>query len=116
MDKNSSICIVGGGPAGLSLAMYLEKNGYNNYRIFERADHVGGKAFSPLMKVKNANGEWEDRTIEMGAVMGCDTYFAVHGFLHRRGTVEKRQYRGESIHLPELPFSHAERPLFSAGR
>jgi hypothetical protein len=58
--------------------MYLEKNGYDNYRIFERADHVGGKAFSPLMKVKNANGEWEDRTIEMGAVMGCDTYFAVH--------------------------------------
>lgn len=78
VDKNSSICIVGGGPAGLSLAMYLEKNGYDNYRIFERADHVGGKAFSPLMKVKNSNGEWEDRTIEMGAVMGCDTYFAVH--------------------------------------
>lgn len=78
VDKNSSICIVGGGPAGLSLAMYLEKSGYDNYRIFERADHVGGKAFSPLMKVKNANGEWEDRTIEMGAVMGCDTYFAVH--------------------------------------
>lgn len=30
------------------------------------------------MKVKNAQGKWEDRTIEMGAVMGCDTYFAVH--------------------------------------
>lgn len=32
------------------------------------------------------------------------------------GYCRKRQYRGESIHLPELPFSHAERPLFSAGR
>ena len=31
-----------------------------------------------MMKVKNAQGKWEDRTIEMGAVMGCDTYFAVH--------------------------------------
>lgn len=40
VDKDTSICIVGGGPAGLSLAMYLEKNGYENYRIFERADHV----------------------------------------------------------------------------
>ncbi|MGN0286323.1 MAG: FAD-dependent oxidoreductase [Atopobiaceae bacterium] len=77
-QKSKRICIVGGGPAGLSCAMYLQKNGYTNYTIFERGDHVGGKAFSPLMKVKNADGQWEDRTIEMGAVMGCDTYFAVH--------------------------------------
>ncbi len=78
VDRNSRICIVGGGPAGLSLAMYLEKNGFDHYTIFERSGRVGGKAFSPLMKVKNSKGEWEDRTIEMGAVMGCDTYFAVH--------------------------------------
>ena len=31
MDKNTRICIVGGGPAGTSMAMYLEKHGYNNY-------------------------------------------------------------------------------------
>lgn len=31
------------------------------------------------------------------------------------GYCRKRQYRGESIHLPELPFSHAERPLFLPG-
>ena len=78
VDRNSRICIVGGGPAGLSLAMCLEKNGFDHYTIFERSGRVGGKAFSPLMKVKNRKGEWEDRTIEMGAVMGCDTYFAVH--------------------------------------
>ena len=28
MDKNIRICIVGGGPAGLSAGMYLEKKGY----------------------------------------------------------------------------------------
>ncbi len=77
MNKDKRICIVGGGPAGTSAAMYLEKNGYNNYVIYEKSDHVGGKCLSPLMKVKNNNGEWEDRTIEMGAVMGCETYFAV---------------------------------------
>ncbi len=27
MDKNIRICIVGGGPAGLSAGMYLEKKG-----------------------------------------------------------------------------------------
>lgn len=77
-NKNQRICIIGGGPAGTSMAMYLEKNGYDNYVIYEKSDRVGGKAFSPKMKVKNAQGKWEDRTIEMGAVMGCDTYFAVH--------------------------------------
>jgi len=77
-DKNKRICIIGGGPAGTSAAMYLEKNGYDNYVIYEKSNRVGGKAFSPLMKCKTVDGKWEDRTIEMGAVMGCDTYFAVH--------------------------------------
>ena len=72
------LVIIGGGPAGTSMAMYLEKKGYDNYVIYEKSGKVGGKAFSPMMKVKNAQGKWEDRTIEMGAVMGCDTYFAVH--------------------------------------
>lgn len=78
MDKNTRICIVGGGPAGTSMAMYLEKHGYNNYVIYEKSGRVGGKAFSPLMEVKTRDGKTEQRTIEMGAVMGCGTYFAVH--------------------------------------
>ena len=28
MDKNIKICIIGGGPAGLSAGMYLEQKGY----------------------------------------------------------------------------------------
>ena len=36
MDKSTRICIVGGGPAGLSAGMYLEKKGYTNYTILER--------------------------------------------------------------------------------
>lgn len=96
--KNERICIVGGGPAGTSMAMYLEKAGYNNYVIYERSNRVGGKAFSPLMKVKNKKGKWEDRTIEMGAVMGCDTYFAVReaekfgGATHRNGPPMGRRF------------------------
>jgi len=89
MPNNKRICIVGGGPAGTSMAMYLEKKGYDNYVIYERSDRVGGKAYSPLMKVKNLNGEWEDRTIEMGAVMGCETYFAVAECEKFGGTTHK---------------------------
>ncbi len=69
MDKNIRIAIVGGGPAGLSAAMYLEKKGYDNYVIYEKTDHVGGKCHSPV-----CNG----KRYEMGAIMGVPSYFAVH--------------------------------------
>ena len=88
-NKDQRICIIGGGPAGTSAAMYLEKNGYDNYVIYEKTDRVGGKAFSPLMKCKRADGTWEDKTIEMGAVMGCDTYFAVAECEEFGGTTHK---------------------------
>ena len=42
-NLNEKICIIGGGPAGLSAAMYLEQKGYTNYAILEKEDHVGGK-------------------------------------------------------------------------
>lgn len=93
MNKDDRICIIGGGPAGTSAAMYLEKNGYFNYVIYEKTNRVGGKCLSPLMKVKNEKGEWEERTIEMGAVMGCETYFAVH---------EAEEF-GETTHLDGPP-------------
>ena len=40
-NLNEKICIIGGGPAGLSAAMYLEQKGYTNYAILEKEDHVG---------------------------------------------------------------------------
>ena len=69
MDKNTKICIVGGGPAGLSAGMYLEQKGYENYTILERLDRVGGKCWSPT---------YNGRRYEMGAIMGVPSYYAVH--------------------------------------
>ena len=69
MDKNVRICIVGGGPAGLSAGMYLEQKGYENYTILERLDRVGGKCWSPT---------YNGRRYEMGAIMGVPSYYAVH--------------------------------------
>ncbi len=69
MDKNTRICIIGGGPAGLSAAMYLEKKGYENYTILERLNRVGGKCWSPT---------YNGRRYEMGAIMGVPSYYAVH--------------------------------------
>ena len=69
MDKNIRICIIGGGPAGLSAGMYLEQKGYENYTILERLDRVGGKCWSPT---------YNGRRYEMGAIMGVPSYYAVH--------------------------------------
>lgn len=68
MDKNTRIAIIGGGPAGLGAAMYLEKKGYTNYVIYEKTDHVGGKCHSPVHNGKR---------YEMGAIMGAPTYYAI---------------------------------------
>ncbi|MCD8119927.1 MAG: FAD-dependent oxidoreductase [Lachnospiraceae bacterium] len=69
MDKNTRICIIGGGPAGLSAGMYLEQKGYENYTILEKSDRVGGKCWSPT---------YNGRRYEMGAIMGVPSYYAVH--------------------------------------
>jgi protoporphyrinogen oxidase len=68
-DKNMKICIIGGGPAGLSAGMYLEQKGYENYTILERLDRVGGKCWSP---------HYNGKRYEMGAIMGVPSYYAVH--------------------------------------
>ena len=71
-NTKDKICIIGGGPAGLACAMYLEKKGYTDYTIYEKLNKVGGKAYSPKIKV---NGE--ERAYETGAIMGAITYHAV---------------------------------------
>ncbi len=90
MDKNTRIAIIGGGPAGLSAGMYLELKGYENYVIYEKTDHVGGKCHSPHMNGKR---------YEMGAIMGVPSYYAVHdvevfaGVTHADGPKLHRTYR-----------------------
>ena len=50
-NTKEKICIIGGGPAGLACAVYLEKKGYTDYTIYEKLNKVGGKAYSPKIKV-----------------------------------------------------------------
>ena len=75
-NNKERVCIIGGGPAGISAAMYLEKKGYEDYVIYEKLNKVGGKAWSPRIKTVH-NGKEENRTYETGAIMGAITYHAV---------------------------------------
>ena len=106
MDKNVRICIVGGGPAGLSAGMYLEKKGYSNYTILERSDRVGGKCWSP---------HYNGKRYEMGAIMGVPSYYAVHdveefcGITHD-GPKLNRNYKDAKGNVIE-PFEPKKNPL-----
>ena len=92
-DHKERICIIGGGPAGVAAAMYLQKKGYHQVEIHEKLDKVGGKAWSPRFEV---NGE--SRAYEMGAIMGAKTYYAVHELerfagIDHDGPEMRRMYR-----------------------
>ncbi|MBQ7064218.1 MAG: FAD-dependent oxidoreductase [Firmicutes bacterium] len=97
MNISDRICIIGGGPAGISAAMYLQKKGYDNYVVFERLNKIGGKSYSPRIEV---NGE--SRSYETGAIMGAITYHAVHeveefaGVTHADGPNMRRMYRDKT--------------------
>ena len=94
MGINDRVCIIGGGPAGISAAMYLQMKGYRDYVIYEKNNRVGGKCYSPHVRF---NGK--ERTYEMGAIMGAITYHAVHevekfaGIGHSDGPNMRRMYR-----------------------
>src|SRR5574344_1723706 len=119
-DLNERICIIGGGPAGVAAAMYLEKKGYKNYVIYEKDNRVGGKCYSPKMKM--GPGNKEERTVEMGAIMGAKTYYAVHeceefgGVSHADGPSMSRIYRdsnGKQIYPFEVKKDFSFKKLFS---
>ena len=93
-NKSDRICIIGGGPAGISAAMYLQKKGYENYVIYERLNKIGGKCYSPQIEVHG-----KKRSYETGAIMGAITYHAVHeveefaGVTHKDGPNMRRMSR-----------------------
>ncbi|MBL7849483.1 MAG: FAD-dependent oxidoreductase [Cyclobacteriaceae bacterium] len=51
--EDSSICIVGGGAAGLSAAYFLKERGYRNVVVLEKEDRVGGKCLSLTVNGKS---------------------------------------------------------------
>ena len=107
MDKNSRIAIIGGGPAGMAAAVYLEKAGYNNYVVYEKEGVVGGKCHSPM--------GFDGKRYEMGAVLGCPTYYTVKeledfgGYTHDGPPLNRKMKSKEGKEVD--PFNPKKNPL-----
>ena len=80
IDKTSRIAIVGGGPAGLSTAWFLAKEGFHNVTVLEKLGRVGG-----LCKSLTVDGmsydlganylTWEyQETLAIAREVGATTY------------------------------------------
>ena len=48
------VCIIGGGPAGISAAMYLQFKGYRNYEIYEKLNKIGYMKMSKKTQIVSA--------------------------------------------------------------
>lgn len=46
LDKKSRVAVIGAGPAGVTAACVLKKNGYSNVTIFEKNNYIGGRCFT----------------------------------------------------------------------
>lgn len=107
-NVKDKVAIIGGGPAGLAAAMYLQKKGYKDYAVLERSDHVGGKCYSPTYELKPGSGD--KRRWDLGAIMGCDSYFVVKeceyfgGATHEGGPELIREYKTDKGKLID-PFN-----------
>ena len=44
--KDSKIAIIGAGAGGIHMAYELKKKGFKDITVFEKDDHVGGKAYT----------------------------------------------------------------------
>ncbi len=63
LAKDARICVLGGGPSGLTVARELEQLGHTNVVVLERESEVGGKSHTVSI---------EGRPHDLGATMGVD--------------------------------------------
>lgn len=61
LPKDARICVLGGGPSGLTVAHELKQLGHTNVVVLERDDEVGGKSHTVSI---------EGRPHDLGATMG----------------------------------------------
>jgi oxygen-dependent protoporphyrinogen oxidase len=64
-SKDSRICIVGAGPAGLTAAEILRDLGYTHVTLLEKRDRVGGQSLSQTFQTPSS----EQIIYELGSVM-----------------------------------------------
>jgi flavin-dependent amine oxidoreductase len=120
IDKTSRIAIVGAGPAGLSTAWFLAKDGFHNVTVLEKLGRVGG-----LCKSLTVNGMSYDlganyvtwgyqETLAIASEVGATTY-AEMPYTSIDLASDRKSYRYRSLFEAVLnnPYTGAKVSLFS---
>jgi hypothetical protein len=120
IDKTSRIAIVGAGPAGLSTAWFLAKEGFHNVTVLEKLGRVGG-----LCKSLTVDGmsfdlganyvTWEyQETLAIASEVGATTY-AEQPYTSIDLAPDRKSYTYRSLFEAVLnnPYTGAKVSLFS---
>ena len=91
-NLSDRVCIIGGGAAGVSAAMYLQKKGYENFEVYEKLWKVGGSIYSPkiFMNLKEYAFETGDITAKLNPEFLRDAEIFIG---------EKLTFRNEKLHF-----------------
>ncbi len=99
MSATASIGIVGGGPAGLSLAKLLDEQGFSRVAVFEASERVGGKSYSIRQ-----GGAVHD----MGTCYSTLSYQTTNRWMRRYGIRQRALGRQVMEGAPFMKFVNAE--------
>jgi len=94
VPRRPSVLIVGGGPAGLSAAIYLKQKGYQRVTVLEKQAQVGGKCLSL---------EHGDTAYDLGANLTTPRYDVVRGLAQHLGLTPRPLAERRVISLTDAP-------------
>ncbi len=103
-NKSERICIIGGGPAGVAAAMYLQNKGYENYEIYEKLWKVGGSIYSPKIYMNARDYAFE--TGDISAKISTDFIKDAEEFTNEKFKSENQNLRLiDSLNNEIYPFN-----------
>ena len=97
---DEKVCIVGGGPAGIHMAISLKERGFQNMIIFEKTGRVGGKSYDTTIDgfyrpqgTVFLTADYFDTLVRLAQKYDVGELSALHG----TGVGETTNYRIKSI-------------------
>lgn len=92
---NTKFVIIGAGPAGMSTAIHLKKNGYNNITVLEKELDVGGKCLS---------FNYQDQIFDFGANLTTPRYNNIRALAQEVGLTLRELPQRRIVSVSKEPY------------